>query len=151
MRMLYLGMGALAISGVAASARTEGPDCPSGTSIMMFLQNFRGPFVDRGLAAQIGRAVVSAKYPLAVLSSDAPQVSDQGEAWLVTLNVARWTQASQLFRNLKSIPIVIRKRDAAIMDIFPHDVDSAEAPDSVRKRMTTDPACKGCHLSVEQP
>src|SRR5450631_4634216 len=151
MRMWYLGMAALAISGVAVSAWAEGPDLPSGTSIMMFLQNFRGPFVDRGLAAQIGRAVVSAKYPLAVLSSDAPQVSDQGETWLVTLNVARWTHAAQLFRDVKSIPIVIRKRDAAIMDIFPHDVGSDEASDAVRKRMTTDPACKECHLSVEQP
>ena len=151
MRLWYLGIGALAISAAAISALAEGSDCPSGTSIMMFLQNFQGPFVDSGLAAQIGRAVVSAKYPLAVLSNDAPQVSDQGETWLVTLNVAGWTQAGQLFRDVKSIPIVIRKRDAAIMDIFPHDVGSDEAPDAVRKRMTTDPACKGCHLSAEQP
>lgn len=151
MRMLYVCMGALAISGAAASAWADGQDLASGTSTMMFLQNFQGPFVDRGLAEQIGRAVVSAKYPLAVLSSDTPQVSDQGETWLVTLTGVRWTQASQLFREVKSIPIVTRKRDAAIMDIFPHDVDSAEPPESVRKRMTIDPACKRCHTGVEQP
>jgi|GEM_PF-3283072 len=151
MRMRCLGMSALAISGIAVSAWAEGPDLRSGTSIMMYLQNLQGPFVDRGLAVQIGRAVVSAKYPLAVLSGDAPQVSDQGDTWLVTLSVVRWTEAAQLFRDVKSIPISIRKKDAAIMDIFPHGVGRDETPDAVRKKMATDPVCKGCHLRVEQP
>lgn len=151
MRPLYLGFWALAMSIAAISASAEGSDRPSGTSIMMFLQNFPGPFVDRSLAAQIGRAVLTSKYPLAILSSDAPEIADQGESWLVTFKVARWTQAVQLFRQIQAIPISIRKRDAAIIDIFPHDIGSDEDPDAVRKRLTTDSACKKCHLSLHQP
>ncbi len=118
---------------------------------MMFLQNFPGPFFDRSLAAQIGRAVLTSKYPLAILSSNAPEIADQGESWLVTFKVARWTQAVQLFRHIQAIPISIRKRDAAIIDIFPHDIGGDEDPDAVRKRMTAAPACKKCHLTLHQP
>lgn len=151
MRPWYIRFGALAISVAAISASAEGSDRPSGTSIMMFLQNFPAPFVDRSLAAQIGRSVLNSKYPIATLSGDAPEISDQGETWLVTFKVARWTKAVQLFRDIKAIPISIRKRDAAIIDIFPHDMGSDEDPASVRKRMTTDPACKKCHLTLHQP
>jgi hypothetical protein len=146
-----VSMAALAISRCAVLARAEAPESPFGTSTTMFLQNFRGPFVDRSLAAELGRTVVSAKYPLAVLSLDTPQVLDQGETWLVTLYVARWTQEAQMIRDVKTIPIVIRKRDAAIIDIFPHDVGSDADPGAVRKRMMEDVACKGCHSRLKSP
>lgn len=63
-----MSVGALAMSSIAGLAWAEGPDSPPGTGTMMFLRNFPGPFGDRSLAAELGRAVVSAKYPLAVLS-----------------------------------------------------------------------------------
>ena len=55
----------------------------TATSTMMILQNFPFPFVDRNLAAQIGRSVIAAKYPFAVLSRNLPEVTDQGTlGWL---------------------------------------------------------------------
>jgi len=127
------------------SVPVQTPTGFSAPSIMMILQNFPLPFVDRNLAAQIGRAVVAAKYPIAVLSSDVPEILDQGDTWLVTLKVAQWTQAPQLFEGIKAIPISIRKRDAAIVDIFPHGVADNTSPEVVRKQMETDAGCKKCH------
>jgi hypothetical protein len=146
MRLWYLGIVALTSGAAAISSAAEISDQPPGRSEMMVLQNLQGPFVNRDLAATIARAVVSAKYPVA-LSKDPPKISDEGETWLVTFKVERWTQGAQMLRGIKAIPISIRKKDAAIIDIFPHHATGETNPDAARKRMTTDVACKGCHLT----
>ena len=111
------------------------------------MQNIGGPFVDRTLAAKIGRDVLAAKYPIAVLSSNAPQISDQGDTWVVTFEVVHWSQAAELFGGIKGIPVSIRKKDAAIVDIFTHGFVVASPPDAIRKMMDADAGCKKCHQS----
>src|SRR6266849_8393208 len=120
----------------------------AGQSMMMFLQNFGRPFVDRSLASQLTRAVVTAKYPGAVLSSEPPEIADQGDMWLVTFKVVRWPADAQLIGDVKAIPISIRKADAAITDIFPDHVGRPDSPEAVRKRMRSDEQCKKCHLTT---
>jgi hypothetical protein len=125
------------------SAQTPTPS--SAPSPIMILENLVGPFVDRNLAARLGRDVIAAKYPIAILASSAPQVSDEGDTWVVTVEVDHWTEAAELFAGIKAIPVSIRKKDAAIVDIFAHGLGKASPPDAIRRRMESDASCRRCH------
>jgi hypothetical protein len=144
----WSGAVVLAVGSARAALGAEAPVAPPDESTMMRLQNLlTGPFVDEKLAVQLGRAVVSYKYPIAVLAPDAPDVLDKTDAWLVTFKVTRWTEAVKIFRGISTIPLLIRKRDGAIVDIFPHDPEVDKSPDAAVKRMTSDERCTKCHLT----
>jgi hypothetical protein len=144
-----LGAVLLAVGSACAAPGGEAPVTPSDESLMMRLQNAIGPFVDEKLAVQLGRVVISYKYPIAVLAADAPEVLDKTDAWLVTFKVTRWTEAVKLFGDISTIPVLIRKRDGAILDVFPHDAEvDKSSSDAASKRMTSDKRCAKCHLTT---
>jgi hypothetical protein len=143
----YLAAVLVAVGSASAALGGEAPGAHSDESLVMHLQNAMGPFVDEKLAAQLGRVVISYKYSIAVLAAEAPEVLDKTDAWLVTFKVTRWTQAVNLFGEISTIPVLIRKRDGAILDIFPHDPEvNKSASDAARKRMASDERCAKCHL-----
>lgn len=113
MALRCLGAVLLAVGSACAASGAEAPVAHSGESMTMRLQNVTGPFVDEKLAVQLGRVVVSYKYPIAVLAPDAHDVLDRADAWLVTFKVTRWTEAAKIFGGISTIPLLIRKRDGA--------------------------------------
>jgi hypothetical protein len=144
-RLRYLLAGLFSLSAMTAPALPQTLAPSSAPGPIMFLANIGGPFVDRKLAAQIGRDVISAKYPMAILSSTSPEVSDQGDTWVVILEVEKWTESVELLGGIKAIPVSIRKKDAAIMDIFTHGFERASLSDAVRKTMESTASCRSCH------
>jgi hypothetical protein len=91
---------------------------------MMALNSVQ-PFVSEGFAKKIALLVLDDRYPKDAFLSDGTSVAvDEGDVWLVTF------KNSLSVENSESLPMVngvliprtltlkIRKRDAAILDIF---------------------------------
>lgn len=109
--------------GVAGGGEAAPQD--SRSSIMMLLQNIDGPFVSSRFAEKQARLVIEEKYPPSLFSPEEnANVVDAGDLWRVTLTNALINQDDQnplptVDGRLtpKHLTVVIRKRDAAVIDI----------------------------------
>ena len=88
-------------------------------SISMFVMNSNEPFVSSGLAEKLGALVLTEKYPKVRFSDQRGTLVDAGAQWEATFDVQEWPEEMRSLSPLlrKSLTIVIRKKDAAVLEI----------------------------------
>ena len=88
-------------------------------SISMFLMNSNEPFVSSELAEKLGALVLAEKYPKVRFSNQGGTLVDAGAQWEATFDVQEWPEEMRSLSPLlrKSLTIVIRKKDAAVLEI----------------------------------